>query len=213
MFKTRFVACAALAASMASLQPALALEPGDWMVRVGVGTVLPNVDSDTTPNIPGGEVDVSNGTSLTLDFGYMMTDNLALDLLAAWPFSHDIEGAGALAGAGVVAEVEHLPPTLGLQYHFSPKSNVRPYIGGGINYTTFTSIDEVGALKGDKLDLSDSVGLALQGGVDVDINEDWFFNFDLRWLQIETEADSATTGKFDVAIDPWVVGVAIGRTF
>ena len=100
MFKTRFMACAALAASMASLQPALALEPGDWMVRVGVGTVMPNVDSDTTPNIPGGQVDVSNGTSLTLNFGYMMTDNLALDLLAAWPFSHDIEGAGALAGAG-----------------------------------------------------------------------------------------------------------------
>ena len=213
MMKSRIATCAALAATMIPLQPASALDAGDWMVRVGVATVMPDVDSDTTPNVPGGQVDVSDGTSLTLDFGYMLTGNLALDLLAAWPFAHDIEGAGALEGAGVVAEVEHLPPTLGLQYHFSPKSKIRPYAGAGINYTTFTSIDEVGALKGDNLDLSDSVGLALQGGVDVDFSENWFFNFDVRWIQIETEADSATTGKFDVAIDPWVVGFAVGRTF
>jgi outer membrane protein len=213
MLKPRIIAIAALAATAVPAIPATALDTGDWIFRGGVANVSPDVDSGTSPNIPGGMVDVSSGTSVTLNLGYMLTSNLALDILGAWPFAHDIEGAGALEGAGVVAEIEHLPPTIGVQYHFSPQASVRPYIGGGINYTTFTSIDEVGALKGDDLDLSDSVGLALQGGVDFDISDNWFLNFDVRWMQIETEADSATTGKFDVTLDPWVVGLAIGTTF
>ena len=209
----QYLATSLLAAALCASLPATALEPGDMMIRVGAHTVAPDVDSETTPNIPGGQVDVSDGTSLTITLGYMLTSNIALDVLAALPFAHDIEGAGALEGAGVVAEVEHLPPTISAQYHFAPDSGVRPYVGLGVNYTTFTDVDEVGALAGDSLDLDDSIGLAVQGGVDVDLSSGWFVSFDVRYMQIETEANSATTGRFNVTLDPWVAGFAVGKTF
>lgn len=202
------IAITTLAAS-----PAQALDKGDWLLRVGVTQVRPNVSSDTTPLVAGGEVDVKNGTSLSINLGYMLTPNVALDILGAWPFKHDIIGAGTLSGAGTVAEVKQLPPTVGLQYHFSPKASVRPYVGAGINYTTFFSIHEKGVLTGDQLKLSSSWGLAAQAGVDFDINKKWFANVDVRYVAIKTEAESATTGKFDVKLNPWVVGISLGTTF
>lgn len=69
----------------------------------------------------------------------MIKENIAIELLAATPFSHDIKGTGALAGVGKVGETKQLPPTLSVQYHFSPKASVRPYVGAGINYTIFFS--------------------------------------------------------------------------
>jgi outer membrane protein len=209
---SKLAIAATIAALTAATAPAQALEQGDWIARVGVSQVKPDTDSDLTP-IGGGQVDVDDGTSLSINVGYMLTSNIAIDVLAAWPFTHDINGAGALAAAGKLAETDHLPPTVSLQYHFQPKASIRPYVGAGINYTKFFSIKETAALGGAKLTLDDSWGLAAQLGVDFDITDKWFGNLDVRYIQIETEANSTVTGAFDVAIDPWVVGLHIGTTF
>lgn len=203
---------AAMAVFTAST-PVQALDQGDWIARIGVTQVKPDTDSEITPNISGGKVDADDGTNLSFNVGYMLTSHLAIDVLAALPFDHDLYGAGMLAGVGKLADIKQLPPTVSLQYHFQPKANIRPYVGAGINYTTFFSIKEQGALAGDKLTLDDSWGLAAQVGVDIDINKKWFANLDVRYIQIETEANSTTTGKFDVTLDPWVVGLHIGTTF
>ena len=108
-----------------------------------------------------------------------------------------------------------------LEYYFDPAADVRPYVGAGINYTLFSneSADsELEALVGDTdIDLDDSVGLALVGGVDVDINQDWFFNASLWYIDIETtaELETALAGdlEVDVDVDPWVVMVGVGTSF
>ena len=51
----------------------------------------------------------------------MLCDNIGLEVLAATPFSHDIDATGSIAGLGKIAEVKQLPPTVSLQYHFTPK--------------------------------------------------------------------------------------------
>lgn len=43
----------------------------------------------------------------------MMTANWAVEVLAAWPFEHDISLVGGLE----VGSTKHLPPTVSLQYH------------------------------------------------------------------------------------------------
>ncbi len=202
-----------IAALLVATSPVQALDQGDWIARVGISQVSPTGDSDITPGVAGGKVEADDGTSLSINVGYMLTSNIAIDVLAAWPFTHDVNGAGALAAQGKLAEIDHLPPTVSVQYHFQPKASIRPYVGAGINYTTFFNIDEKGALVGDKLTLDDSWGLAAQLGVDFDITDKWFGNVDVRYIQIETEANSATTGKFDVQIDPWIIGLHIGTTF
>ena len=43
---------------------------------------------------------------------------------------------------------------------------MKPFIGGGVNYTRFFSTDTSGALAGSELELDDSFGLAVHAGID-----------------------------------------------
>lgn len=106
---------------------------------------------------PGG-FNVSNNTQLGLTFTYMATDNIGVELLAATPFRHKV----GTAATGNIATVHHLPPTLMAQWYFGDSSSkLRPYIGAGINYTTFfdESVNDTGKKTGiSDLSLKDSWG-------------------------------------------------------
>lgn len=125
-----------LLAMMAALSsPAIAHQEGDILVRAGIASVSPNDSSD---KILGSdeELHVNSDTQLGLTVGYMLTDNVSVELLAASPFSHKI--STPLLGLGDIAETKHLPPTVMLQYYFGTKeSTLRPFVGAGINYTVF----------------------------------------------------------------------------
>ena len=194
---------------------AQALEQGDWIVRVGAAHVNPDASSNPLTNVAAdARVDVGNDTQLGITLGYMYTDNIGIGLLAATPFKHDIKGAGDIAGLGKIGETKHLPPTLTVQYHFTPGSSVRPYVGAGINYTNFFSEKTIG-LGDTKLKLDDSWGLAAEAGVDIDINDRWFLSGQLWYLDIDTKAKltGAINDSTKVSIDPWVVMIGIGTTF
>ncbi|MCU0808665.1 MAG: outer membrane beta-barrel protein, partial [Candidatus Contendobacter sp.] len=177
------IAKSALAAALAAgllAGTAQAYEAGNWLFRIGAYGVFP--ESDNLNLGPGADLDVDDGYSLGFNFTYMINPNIGIELLAALPFRHDIE----LSGAGKVAETDHLPPTLTLQYHFSPESSVRPYVGIGLNYTNFFSEDTKGALERDSLKLDDSWGVAGQFGIDIDVAPNWFVNADIRYISIES---------------------------
>jgi outer membrane protein len=150
---------------------------------------------------------------LSFTLGYMMTDNIGIEVLGALPFKHEIRGTGTLAGLGEIAETKHLPPTVSVQYYFMPQGAVRPYVGAGVNYTYFFDEETKGALAGTSIDLDDSWGLAGQVGVDIDISNNWFVNADGRYIDIDTEARLGTGEQVDVQIDPWVFTLAVGRRF
>ena len=198
--KTALIAGAAL--SIAFTTTATAFEPGDWLVRAGASYVNPASDNSDI-------VSVDSDTSITFNFSYMMTDIWALELLAAVPFKHDIE----LLDGTKVGSTKHLPPTLSLQYHFRPTAQFQPYLGIGINYTNFFSEKTTGPLEGIDLNLGDSWGLAGQAGFDILFDDKWFFNLDVRYIDIDTKAslDGVSIGK--VEIDPWVFGGHIGYRF
>lgn len=188
--------------------------PGDIAVRVGVAHVSPNDESGEVAGFgAGSEVSVDGATSLGISLTYMAGRNLGVGVLGAWPFKHDIKGAGAIAGAGKVAEVKQLPPTVTLQYHFSPDAAVRPFIGAGFNYTTFFSEKTTGALDGTDMELDDSFGWALEAGLDYSINPDWFLSGQVFYIAIDTTAKVNGADAVDVDIDPWVFMVSAGRRF
>ena len=207
--RTRHIMGALIALGLtAAVVPAHAVQKGDWLIRGGLGRVSPTGESGTVP-VVGGKVEAGNSTNLAVNFTYMLSDNMGVELLGALPFSHDITHNSL----GKVAETKELPPTLVLLYNFAPKSGVRPYAGVGLNYTTFFSEKTTGALAGTSLKLDDSFGLAVEAGVDVDLNKDWFLNASLWRMNIDTEANSSLLGKFDVAIDPWALFVGLGKRF
>lgn len=222
LFRTKHVVGALLALGLVTAAvPSHAVQKGDWLIRGGLARVAPNDSSGDISSVPGGQVGVDAATNLAVNFTYMTTDNVGVELLGALPFKHDITGQGAISGLGKVAETKELPPTLILLYNFAPKSNVRPYAGIGVNYTTFFSEKVTGALSGPGLatglSLKDSTGLAVEAGVDVDIDKDWFFNASLWRMDIDTKA-TLNGGALDgstvnVSIDPWAMFVGVGRRF
>ncbi len=173
-------------------------EAGDFLVRVGASIVDPKSDNHPV-------VEVDSGTSLTFNGTYFMTDQWAVELLAALPFKHDIDAVGG----GNIGETKHLPPTLSVQYHFMPNQPVRPYVGAGLNYTIFFEED----LDGADLSLDNSLGWAAQIGVDIDLTESMFLNADVRYIDIETDAKVNSTNIGTVEIDPWVYGIHLGFRF
>ncbi len=216
---------------------AMAHDAGDILLRVGVGTVAPNVDSGTVSGLPDGvnnaTVEVDNNTQLSLTAAYMFTPNIGVELLAATPFSHDISGGGDLAGVNV-GSTKHLPPTLTAQYYFGGKDAAfKPYIGVGFNYTIFFSeeadrelintvntlptIVGLGGTNSIDMSLDDSFGLAGVVGADIKVAENWFINVAVWYIDINTTAtlktDLGTTHKVDVELDPWVFNFAVGYKF
>ncbi len=207
-----------LAVVAALVSPSVfAHKQGDFVLRVGAASVAPNDSSD---KILGSqeELKVDSNTQLGLTFGYMFTDNISLELLAATPFSHDI--STDLLGLGDIADTKHLPPTLMVQYYFGePQSKFRPYVGAGLNYTIFfdegfnNKAKNVGLTD---LKLDDSFGLAANVGVDYMINDQWFLNASAWYANIETEATYKFGGakqKTDVKINPWVFMISGGYKF
>ena len=201
-FKVKTALLTGMALSMGFAGTANAFEPGDWLVRVGASYVSPASDNHDV-------VSVESATSATINLSYMMTDVWALELLAAYPFKHDLE----LQDGSKIGSTKLLPPTFSLQYHFSPTEQFQPYVGVGINYSSFSSEKTQGALEGVDLNLGGSWGLAGQIGFDVMFNDDWFFNLDVRYIDIDTKAtlDGVSIGK--VEIDPWIFGGHIGYRF
>ncbi len=210
---TKSVAAAALAAGLLA-GTAQAYDAGNWLFRIGAYGVFPESDNLTNVLGTGATLNVDDGYTLGFNFTYMITPNIGIELLAALPINHDIK----LSGAGKVAETDELPPTLSIQYHFMPESSVRPYVGIGLNYTTFFNTSTNGALEGTSLSLDDSWGVAGQFGIDIDVAPNWFLNADIRYIGISTDASLSIpgTGTVDlgtVDINPWVVGLTVGTRF
>ena len=111
-----------------------------------------------------------------------------------------------------------LPPTLTAQYHFTPLSHVRPYVGAGINYTIFWNENASAGLEAavgpTRVHMKDSIGWAAQAGIDVDITPKVFVNLDVKYIDIDTTVRLDTTAagaqRVKLGLDPLVFGVGVG---
>ena len=124
--------------------------------------------------------------------------------MLTYPQKHDVSLNGALLGT-----LKELPPTLLAQYHFMPGSPFSPYVGAGLNYTIFSSVNIPG------LDVSrSSTGGALQIGVDIPVNKNLSINIDLKKVYMKTDVKTAAGAYVTtLKIDPVLFGVGLGWKF
>jgi outer membrane protein len=103
----------------------------------------------------------------------------------------------------------------------------KPYIGAGVNYTIFYSADKGPVVNG--IDYKNKFGFATQLGFDYDISKKLFINIDVKKIFLKTDvrvdASNLTPSgnpslspvlqniNADVKINPWVIGLGIGRRF
>lgn len=198
---------------------AYAHDAGEFFVRAGSATVRPTEGSDGILGSLG--VNVSNNTQLGLTMTWMATENVGIELLAATPFRHRV----GTEATGDLATVHHLPPTLMAQWYFGDaNSKVRPYIGAGINYTTFfdEKFNDTGKSAGlSDLSMKSSWGAAGQVGLDYLVNRDWLLNASVWYMDIDSKTKFKSDGTLlpagsysnNVRLDPWVFMFSAGYRF
>jgi len=242
----KFLAVGALTLAAFAVAPMAQAEKGDWLFKFGATMVSPKSNNlkfgdigevpDLDLSIDNVVLEVDDGTSLGLTVTYMMTNNWAIELLAAVPFSHDIKlkatftdllpPGGSFTDSAKIGDTKHLPPTISLQYHFMPDGTFNPYIGVGFNTTMFSSESLTSdarelfaalGLTNAKLQLDTSTGVAAQVGIDWYFSDKWFANVDVRYIDIGTDAkikaDEGTLPLGTVNIDPMVYSLMLGYRF
>ena len=207
-FVTTVIASAVAFASV----PAMAYEAGDIQIKAGVISVMPKDDNaDTSALVADSNLTITSDTQLGLTATYMVTPNIGLELLAATPFTHTVEGDGALDGVDVM-EVSHLPPTVSAQFYpMSADSKIQPYVGLGVNYTFF--FDESDEADLGSRSLKPSFGLAYSAGVDYMVDDKWLVNASVWKVDIDTEVRGGAAEGLEVEIDPLAVMIACGYRF
>ena len=207
----------ALAAAIGLISASAFAAQGDIIARFRVINVNPSASWSNSGAVSGLTVDAKDDTVPELDFTYMITNNIGTELILGTS-RHEITG-NAGTGDKSLGKVSALPPTLTLQYHFSPDSTVfRPYVGAGINYTRFYNAGLNAANLGINADLQvkkNSFGPALQIGADFPISKSFFINVDVKKIWMKTDVSVASNGTYvgTLKVDPLVVGLGIGTKF
>ncbi|MCB2076115.1 MAG: OmpW family protein [Novosphingobium sp.] len=213
----KFTLMAALAAATAISSPAMAGNPdGKLQVKVlGTGVLvdgkISKVKSDPLALTPGAQTDINDNVVPTVAIEYYATPNVSVETICCLTQHHAV-GKGALAGAQLVDHIMILPATVTLKYHVDA-GPIRPYVG--IGPSLFLFIDEkpgatAASLGVDKLKLSNEVGFALQGGVDIPVNDQGMgVSIDAKKYFMDTTAHFYAGGAEVLTtkhkLDPWVV--------
>lgn len=199
--------------SVAAVLAALTLMSGNvlaqespWLVRVRAVNIDPANKADPVGGTGASDrIHVKDKTIPEVDISYFFTKNIATELILTYPQKHDVTLDGAKIGS-----IKHLPPTLTVQYHFAPDATIRPYVGAGINWTTFSKVkllNGAGSLE------HDSFGLALQAGVDFAIDKNWSINLDVKKVQIRSDVLIGGAKASHLKVDPVLLGVGVGYRF
>lgn len=213
---------------------ACAYEAGDILLRAGAITVNPNTDSSSVKVDQGplsgadlgGKATLGSDTQLGLNFAYMITNHLGIELLAATPFEHEVKlkGTALSAANGKLGSFKQLPPTLSLVYYpLDSKSAFQPYVGAGVNYTWMydENLSSDASANGlSNFNIKNSWGLAWQIGADYMLTDNVLLNAQMRYIDIDTRATvennavaPGTRARVNVDADPFIYMVGLGYKF
>jgi outer membrane protein len=196
----------ALVIATLALSGAASAQESPWLVRARAVHIDTADKSDPVGGVGASDrLHVSDKTIPEVDISYFFTPNWAAELILTYPQKHTVTLDGASIGT-----FKHLPPTLTAQYHFLPGAVFNPYVGAGVNYTL---ISDVNLLNGGARLEHDSVGLALQAGIDFRIDSRWSINVDVKKLQLRSDVMIGGATASRVKIDPVLLGVGVGYRF
>ena len=148
--------------------------------------------------IAGASTNTSSSVVPMLDAAYFLTKNWAIEAICCVA-PHHIQGTGTIASD--FARAWLFPPSVMLQYHVTNFGAFQPYLGVGVNFTTFwnTRVNNdtwsIPFAPGSPLagaggvfstfqyaTVSPSWGVVGQAGFDFMLNEHWGVNLDFKYV-------------------------------
>lgn len=199
--------------------------------RAGLYSVFYHVSADDLagPYVPpGANIDAKNVETLYLAYVRRLSPHFDVELALGYPPLQKTVGKGpATLGSvpydgQVIASARWLAPTVLVEYMFlDENSKWRPYIGVGVNYTTFydrNSTAEGNAASGGptKLSLTPSVGAAATAGVAYHITGNWNFYASYSVSQVKTDLTADTAGVIrttHISFGPQALVLSMGYSF
>ncbi|MEN8125872.1 MAG: OmpW family outer membrane protein [Bacteroidota bacterium] len=147
------------------------------------------VVADENDNIEGKDLTISNDYGFEIGLNYFFNKNIAVEFSLASSKHKAVlqyNGIEYIGGYYDIGKLTMVPINLNFQYYFY-FNKFKPYLGAGINYSSFYVKDKelIGGVYGGKFD--DAIGFILQGGINYDINKKWFVNLDLKKLFLTTD--------------------------
>jgi len=219
----RKMTLAAAVAAAALAAPAYAGSPdGHWQVKVlGTGVLVDGkVTAIKLGSLPAGsQTDINDNVVPTVAVEYFFTKNISAETICCLT-QHHASGRGALAAAGTIVDhIMILPATVTLKYHLPLPGGIKPY--AGVGPSVFFFIDEKpGAATGAaSAHLSNQVGVALQAGIDIPVNDSGMgLSIDAKKYFMKTKAHFRDAAGADVLVtehklDPWVLSAGVSYRF
>jgi outer membrane protein OmpA-like peptidoglycan-associated protein len=180
--------------------------PGDWILRAGASWSDPQGNGAELPASTTIEID-NAGPELSGDVTWMFAEHWGVEFFTTLPFEHDLIRRDT-RGSAVAGNVELVPITLSLQYHFLPQATFRPYVGAGLTY---------GWVDGDEIptyDFDDDIGYGVGAGIDMGpADKPWFFNLAVKYIDLSIDGDVNTGGDQEFEVDPLVYSAQVGYRF
>jgi len=221
---TKMLAMAAFATMVAS--PAFAEDlQGKIQVKAFATLVDPSakitkVNTDRIGLAAGSQTKADTNVTPTVAIEYFLTPNVSVETIAGVT-QHDVVGAGALAGAKLISNANIIPATVTAKYHVNLGGGVKPYLGAGPSYfIIFGEEPDATArtLAATRVDLSNELGLALQGGIDFALDDSGLgLSLDAKRYFMSTTArffaGNALALSTKHELDPWVVSAGISYRF
>jgi outer membrane protein len=162
---------------------------------------------------PGADIQFGDATTLTFGYEHKFSPQLSIEIAAGIPPKHDTVATGPIAFLGTVFSVKQFAPTIFLNYSFGQDGAVlRPFVGIGANYTKF--IDAKSNL-GQNIELSDSVGLAVQAGLQYAISKQWgvYAVFAMADVKSDLVATANTVQRTNIDFRPKVFSAGLSYKF
>jgi outer membrane protein len=163
---------------------------------------------------PRASLDVGNNTGLLLSYEYDATPNVGLQLATAIGGSITVDGAGSLAAAGALFKARPFSASGFVNYHFfEPTNALRPFLGIGFSYLSFSGISSYTAQD---VNIGDSWALAAQAGARYAFDRNWSMrvSLGLNWNKVDVGfSGAAGTQKASLDLRPVVVGLSLGYSF